>query len=197
MPHDGFSAFVDSQGHFVQASLYNPADWEKYGWSVFDPKRRKKLQRVLTARMGKAAGVKAYDEQVALERAFLEKALHRARRFQEALRKGDPREEASRVQYVVMGADCQPTPFRAQLSLRRGAWQTFFKAPNPRMRAVLFGLGDGSVTKESLLGYYPIDGVQNSYRLPDAHGMFFCEGHGDLTKNVIFLDNVLHTMLEE
>ena len=101
--------------------------------------------------------------------------------------------------YVLMGADCEHTPRRAILEHTGRGWKTRFRAWHQPAKAAVSAFGDGSVTKESLLGlcYAGDDSAQPVYRLPGARAIFFCENHFELAKNTTYLDNVLHTLLEE
>lgn len=102
------------------------------------------------------------------------------------------------VKYVVMGADCAPTLRRVILEAKPRGSRLRFKSQNASTQQLLYGYGDGSVTKESLLGIPGrLPGAWNSpYRLPGARAMFFCEAHGGLPKNITYMDNVLHTFLD-
>ena len=58
--------------------------------------------------------------------------------------------------------------------------------------------GDGRVTKPSLLARETLDPSapyhEESY-FPLAYSFFLCDQHSDLTSNVHFQDNLLHTLL--
>lgn len=198
LPSDGTSVFVDGQGRELPVSLYDPSNWEKYGWSVFSPHRlQSRLHQWL--RRSRRHGQQDYDDEQEGRKKFLAAMLQRAVRFHQALRAGDPAEESRRIQYVVMGADCEPTLSRAILERSGDGWRTRFRAWRQPLKGAVKTFGDGSVIKESLLGYcYSGDAdPQPEYRLPGAHAVFFCADHFELAKNVIYLDNVLHTLLEE
>lgn len=198
LPAGGASSFVDASGKPLVVDLYDPANWERYGWSVFAPQRLLKRYHQWLHRSFRH-GQKDYDEEITSRRKFLAFALHRAERFHRALRAGDPKEEKQRVQYIVLGADCEPTQYRAVLERRRGVWRTRFRSWRPELRKALTAFGDGSVTKDSLLGfcYASDESALPDSRLPGARAVFFCESHFELPKNVTYLDNVLHTLLEE
>ena len=198
LPESGTSIFVDTAGKPLGVDLYDPANWERYGWSVFAPQRLSKRYRQWLRRSFRH-GQKDYDEEVAGRRKFLASALHRAEQFHRALRAGDPKEEKQRTQYIILGADCEPTLYRAVLDHKRNSWRTRFRSWRAATRRAITTFGDGSVTKESLLGFYyeKDDNPVPDWRLPGARAIFFCESHFELAKNVTYLDNVLHTLLEE
>ena len=200
LPHEGIPVFVDSQGRPLPVSLYDAENWERLGWSVFSPKHLARLQRKLKKQYPQE-WEPHYQEKLAVYRRFLQKALRRAAQFQRALRSGDPAEESRRVEYVVMGANGDPTLRRAILEQNdSGLWRVHFRTRDPELKPLLYGYGDDTVTKESLLGIYRSESAKTEnapYRLPGARVLLFAEGHSELTKNVTFLDNILHTLLDE
>jgi hypothetical protein len=195
-PHDG-AAFVDAAGRPVDVDLYDAANWERYGWAIFQPGRQEAVRRRLVQR-DSVDGAARYQQQQDTQRRFLAAVLRRADRFHLALRQGDPEEERQQIRYVVMGAGCEPTLQRAVLEPAGDGWQTRFKSRDAALQRTLYGYGDHSVTKESLLGEVPADSEPGAtYRLPGAQAMFFCEGHGGLPRSITFMDNVLHTLIDE
>jgi hypothetical protein len=198
LPHDGKAVFVDARGRPLDVDLYSAENWERYGWVAFQPSRQAAVRRRMLRR-DPLEGTARYEQQRDEQRRFLAAALLRAERFHLALRQGDPAEERRRVRYIVMGAGCQPTLQRAVLEPAGDGWQTRFTSRDPTLHRVLYGYGDHSVTKESLLGQRRSDPADSgaSYRLPGAQAMFFCEGHGGLPRSITFMDNVLHTLLDE
>lgn len=176
LPHDDETVFVDRQGHPLKVSLYDPASWQRYGWSIFNPFTQAE------------PGVR--------QQRFLALALSRAQRFHRALDSGDPADDP--VEYVLLGSDCQPTLQRAVLEPQGPQWRTRFVTEDPQLHRRLSGFGDGSVTKESLLGSHHIgldrDALARS-TLRVAYAVFVCETHMRLTQNLMFLDNLLHALL--
>ncbi len=199
LPHEGIPVFVDGQGQPLSVSLYDAENWERFGWSVFSSKHLVHLRHQLQRQYPKEWKAH-YQEKLAVYRRFLKNALRRAAQFQRALRSGDPAEESRRVEYVVMGANGDPTLRRAILEQDSGQWRVSFRARDPSLKPLLYSYGDDTVTKESLMGIYRSESAktQNApYRLPGARVLLFAEGHSELTKNVTFLDNILHTLLDE
>jgi pimeloyl-ACP methyl ester carboxylesterase len=176
LPHDEETVFLDTQGRPLEVSLYDPANWQRYGWSVFNP--------FIQAEHG------------APQQRFLALALARAQRFHRALDAGNPAEDP--VEYVLLGSDCQPTLQRAVLEPQGPRWRTRFTAENPTLHRALFGFGDGNVTKESLVGSHRIGLDRDALALSTlrvAYAVFVCETHVRLTQNLTFLDNLLHALL--
>ena len=200
MPLDGKKIFIDASGKRLDVDLYDPANWELYGWSVFNPKLQAKVLAELKKANGDAEGEKKFREKLAIQRRYIALALDRARRFQAALWAGDPVEEKQKVRYIVFGGDRAPTLQAALLSRDdKGAWKTSFKTDDPNLRDALYGYGDMSVTKESVLSRHTVDinGVSVRLQLPLERSVFFFSNHVEMPKDMTFLDNVLHTIFEE
>lgn len=178
LPHEEETVFLDERGQPLEVSLYDPTNWETYGWSVFSPERLTTSQQHL-----------------AQQRRFLSLALRRAKRFQRALDQGNPADDP--VEYVLLGSDCQPTLRRAELTQDGSVWRTRFRSDDRELTAKLFGLGDGSVTKESLLGSHRTGISQSDLAFSTIHvgnAVFVCESHLQLTQNLTALDNLLHAL---
>ena len=175
MPFGNMPLFVDPRGESLDIDIYDPANWEKYGWSVFDPERQK-MQRD--------------KSQLEQHRKFLRLVLARAKKFHEALWAGDPDEEKKQVEYVLFGSDSQPTLQRALIIQDGPGWRTEFNAGAKPVKDKLYGPGDGSVTRESLLGIFPL-------RMPSAYEVFIAERHTDLADDPTYLDNILHILLDK
>jgi hypothetical protein len=197
-PFTGDQIFIDSQGKALDVDIYDPANWQKYGWSVFTPRIQNKLRRKFIQANGKEKGKLLYEEHVRKELAFLSVVLKRAKKFHEALWGGDLQEEKKRVSYALLGSDCQPTSYRALLLKKETGWKTLFRTGDRGLNDMLYSFGDSSVTKESLLGEYNgflVDLARPS-RMPSSYEGFVCENHTDLLKSPTYLDNVLHILLE-
>jgi len=199
LPYDGNPVFIDANGQPMDINLYNPENWEKYGWSVFEHHLMKKTLRHYIEKNGKEKGEELFKDHLNIQRRFLAEALKRARKYQEALWKGDLAVEKQHVLYALMGSDCQPTLERALMKKGDPQWQTLFKSPNRKLNKMLFGLGDRSVTKESLLGLRQITGPSGEIirlRFPSTFEGFVCESHTDLINSPTYMDNILHMLLD-
>lgn len=198
LPFDGKNVFIDSGAEKLRVDLYDPDNWEKYGWSVFNPERRKKLLKKFIKLHGGQKGKSLYEEHIIKQKKFLEIVLKRAERFHQALYQGSPSDEKQRVRYMLLGSSCQPTLKAAFLKQADPGWKTLFDAHTSRIRDGLYGLGDGSVTKESLLGInFTLQGGRraNICYLPAFSEVFVCETHGDLATSPMYMDNVLHMLI--
>lgn len=200
MPLEGKKVFIDPDGKPLDIDLYDPANWERYGWSVFNPELQKKNLKELKKEHGAVQGEKKFQEKLAVQRRYLAMALNRAQRFQAALWAGDPAEEKQKVRYIVFGGDRVPTPQAAILSRDdKGMWKTAFKTDDPALKDILYSYGDMSVTKESVLGRHTaeVNGVSVRRQLPLAHSVFFFSNHMDMPRDMTFLDNILHSIFED
>ena len=200
MPLEGKKVFVDPDGKPLDIDLYDPANWETYGWSVFNPEAQAKAFENLKKANGEVEGQKKFQEKLATQRRYLAMVLDRARKFQAALWAGDPVEEKKNVRYIVFGGDRARTLQAAILGRdEKGTWRTTFKTDRPEAKDALFGYGDMSVTKESVLGRHAVvvNGENVRQQLPLSHSVFFFSNHVDMPKDMTFLDNILHLIFEE
>ncbi|HNX81584.1 MAG TPA: hypothetical protein PKL77_05500 [Candidatus Omnitrophota bacterium] len=198
MPFDGQPGFVDAAGVFQNLDLYDADTWLRYGWSIFHPLYTSKLRQSLRSEYGKVKGQQMFDEKMNKERRFLEMVLQRAKRFHEALWNGDLTEEKRRINYILLGSDCQPTLKRAELIKRSWGWETLFKSGKPLVSDKLYGFGDRSVTKDSLIGLRYIDyglTTQKIFRFPASYSGFVCENHMELVSSPTYMDNLLNLLL--
>ena len=178
MPFDGRQVFINAKGEDLDVDLYDPSNWEKYGWSVF------------------ASGNNDPDpKELDKERRFLAAALKRASAFQKALWNGDHSEEGKRVTYILLGSDSEPTLRRVLLRQTQSGWRTQFDPHDDTLAPKSFGFGDGTVTRRSLLGTHVDRDIE--VELPSAYEIFFAQSHIDLTEDPTFLDNVLHSLLDK
>ena len=178
MPFGEYSTFIDFKGENLPISIYDPLNWEKYGWSVFAPSDRVVSEETLTA-----------------QRKFLAAALKRASAFHKALWAGDPAEERKRVTYILLGSDANPTQEKALLRKTASGWKTQFKPNDDTINDKIFSFGDGTVTRKSLLGTHVVNNIKTE--LPSAYEIFFAQDHVDLAGDPTFLDNVIHSLLDK
>ena len=176
MPFYGKAIFIDFMGKDLDISLYDPLNWEKYGWSVF----------------GNSG---ASNELRIRQRRFLAAMLKRAAAFQEALWKGSPEVEAERVMYILLGSDADPTPDKALLQKTGSGWRTRFDPHDDTINNLALAPGDNTVTRGSLLGNHVKKGMEEEF--PSAYEIFLAQNHVDLPDDPTFLDNVLHSLLDK
>ncbi|MFB3896820.1 MAG: lipase family alpha/beta hydrolase [bacterium] len=193
LPYQNDRVFIDKEGTSLELNLYDPGNWEKYGWSIFNPVLQKHIYQKYLNRQRKHQGKLKYAEYLVNQKEFLGKALYRANRFHQALWQGDPNLEKQQVNYILFGSDCIPTLQRAIIKPSNTGYRTLYRDADRNMMKLLYGLGDGTVTKESLLGI----NTTLPTRMPTAYAIFISEKHGDLTQNPTFIDNILHVLLDQ
>lgn len=184
LPHRGEPVFIDQEGRPLEVDLYDPANWERYGWSVFDPRWSAKRR---------------HEQGRRHQREFLARRLRRATQFHAALDQGDPAEEQRRITYALLGSDSGPTLRRALLLKRGAGWRTAFDSPNRTLHALLYDFGDGRVTKDSLLHLQHV-----ASELPEAlaevssiYPTFVHEDHASLMSNLTVTETLLQTILSD
>lgn len=184
LPHDGALQVFDENLKPITVDIYDPAEWEKRGWSIWQD----------------AAFTKKFDaSEQKNARPFFIAALARAKQFQAALDAST--NAAPTVSFYLIGGDCKPTPagmllFRDE---KKNRWETRFKAdgftrPNgekvkdTEVEPLLLSLGDSVVTKSSLT-------AQNQKNLkapfPITAELYQCVGHNKLVTSPEVQDKLL------
>ncbi|MCA1624806.1 MAG: hypothetical protein LC778_13585 [Acidobacteria bacterium] len=175
MPHQTATRFLDENLKPLKVDLYDPKTWQTYGWgAVNDPKFLSKLKdaaqlavknkEIEPTKLGKDAN---FDDRIlsqttsAQVRAYFATVLSRAKRFHLAL---DAPTRKSPIELYAFGGNCQPT-LDAVVMMRndkKDRWLTITDARDIKtssgreikkdeVKAVMFVLGDGRVTRRSLL----------------------------------------------
>lgn len=224
MPHQSASRFLDENLKPLKVDLYNPATWQKYGWgAVNDPKFLSKLKDAdrLAKENGEIKPVKLdkdanFDDRILAEttsaqvRAYFATALNRAKRFNLAL---DAPTRKSPILLYAYGGNCQPT-LAAVLLLRddkKNAWSTLTDARDIKtssgreikkdeVKAAMFTLGDGRVTKSSLLAENPASEggtkeIISNFALKSS--VFGCGLHTQLFLEKTIQDSFLSALIVE
>ena len=173
LPHDGALVAYDENLKPVAVDLYNPAEWEKYGWAIWqDDAFTKKFD--------------AIEQKNA--RPFFNAVLARAKRFQAALDASS--NTAPTVSFYLIGGDCKPTPAGMLLyrDEKKNRWESRFKADgftrsngekvkDTEVEPLLLTVGDSVVTKSSLIG----ETRKNSKAsFPITAELFQCVSHNKL-----------------
>jgi pimeloyl-ACP methyl ester carboxylesterase len=209
LPHEGAAHFLDENLQPLNLDLYDPATWQRYGWSpVADADYRRRFVKGQTRgddapfRGGSLADLDAYFAAV----------LHRARRFQEAL--DVPLEGETPVALFAFGGDCEET-LDAPVLLhdeKTNRWTTLTrprefrtstgrKVTREEATRVMYAPGDGRVTRHSLIAETFAAGRRNNSlfdtSLPIVYAVFGCDLHGNLQNNKLLLDNALTSLVSE
>ncbi len=185
LPHEGCLLAYDENLKPITIDLYDPAVWEKYGWSIWQDEDVTKKFTPL-------------EQRNALP--YFTAVLNRAKRFQAALDANTS--EKIPVSFYVMGADCKETQNALVLvrDEKKGRWETLFKpdsftrsdgskVDSDVLKPLLLALGDSVVTKRSLGAETLVsNGKKNA--LPIVSEMFQCEGHSKLVTNLEIQDKL-------
>lgn len=144
LPAYGPDWFFDGSGRSLDVDLFDAESWRRYGWSVFDPAVRRRLDRRARADL--------FGDEEARAR-LLARSLDRTRRIQLLLHSDVPGFE--RVRYYFVQNAYRPTAQRAMLTRAAGGgWETRFDDDKAvREHPYLFSLattaGDGYATLDS------------------------------------------------
>jgi pimeloyl-ACP methyl ester carboxylesterase len=195
MPHPAIPWLVDRQGDTIDVDVFDIETWREFRWSIFDPAVR---ARTIEGKGGGTAG----RRYLTILEAYLDKHLARGRRFMQLLSEPPSPQD---IQPYVFGGDCEPTVARLVVEEAGGKRQARERAAAVGRPAtgvdyerLIHDPGDGVVTRSSLLGDYSGPLRAGFTQIPNmrvAQSMFLCERHQHLTGNMIFQNNVLHTLL--
>ncbi len=147
LPHDGMVHAYDENLKPIKVDVYDPATWEKYGWTVYtDENLSKKIDN-------------ATPEQA---KAYFHAVLRRAKLLQAAL---DAKPAVRNpVPIYYLGSECKPT-IDGMILLKDSkdeTWKTEFEADSftktdgtkvskDELEKILYSPGDGVVPKRSLI----------------------------------------------
>jgi pimeloyl-ACP methyl ester carboxylesterase len=189
LPHDGAFLAYDENLKPMTIDIYDPAEWEKYNWAIWqDDGFTKKFDAV--------------EQKNA--KAFFTAALARSKQFQEALDATSGTKPP--VSFYLIGADCKDT--QAGLMLlrdeKKGRWETRFKADgyirsdgekvkDTDIKPLLFTVGDSVVTKASLAGETRKNGSKAAF--PVTSEIFQCVGHNKLVTSTDVQDKLFGFLL--
>jgi pimeloyl-ACP methyl ester carboxylesterase len=180
IPHQSSARFLDENLQPLKVDLFNADTWLKYGWgAISDPKflsklkdadrlavTNKKIKPVRAEKDAKHDDILIGNTTYAQVRAYFASVLSRADRFHKAL---DAPTTKSPVELYAFGGNCAQT-LDAVVLIRddkKGVWETLFDARDLKsasgketkkdvVKTAMFAIGDGRVTKRSLLAETPI-----------------------------------------
>ena len=189
LPHNGTQTVLDENLKPLQIDYFDIATWEKYDWSpISDDDFEKNFS----------------PAEVKNARNYLIAVLNRARKFQQAL---DIDAKTSPVSMYLIGGDCKETldsvvVYRDE---KKNKWRTLIKADSfetsagtkvksEELKKVIYSIGDGVVSKRSLMGEIVEKGGNKSV-LPIANELFVCEGHTKLVTSADAQDKLFTLLL--
>lgn len=160
---------------------YDPALWEQMGWGLASPDQDQVLSVLLP-------DITDPEERHRIALDHLRKSLDRARQLNAALDQPAPRPPSGLDLHLVAG-DAVPTLRAARIDTASG-----------RLHVASRGPGDGTVLRTSTL----LDERENGSwgptlqsPIPWTEVLFLFTDHLGLTRNMVFMDNVLFWLLEK
>lgn len=178
LPAPGTLKAYDEELNPIEIDLYDPATWTKYGWNVIEDKD---FVKEFSPAEQKAAP------------AFLAAMLDRAKRFQLSL-DGQPK-NGGLVAIDMIGAECKDTLNGMVLVQKKdGKWDTIFKADSfansagrkitsEELKKVIYGPGDGVVTRRSFEAETLSQAGGLESILAPKSKTWVCESHNKLPSN--------------
>ncbi len=154
LPDPGQRVFVDGTGKPLDIDLWDAANWEKYGLSVFSPAEKERLHyRILSQFNDEKDRGRLFDQEMEKRRRHLMQCLTHAARFKKAIA-GAPATPMSCVCGVQV-----PTLQRVAMIADGDEFELIFEPRFTWRRSdsvvqAMLGMGDGVVTRRSALGEY-------------------------------------------
>jgi pimeloyl-ACP methyl ester carboxylesterase len=223
LPHQNSARFLDENLKPIKVDLYKIETWINYGWGpLTDPKFLSKLKdaarlavrnkEIKPAPLDKDANE---DDRAlarttfAQVRAYFVSVLDRAMRFHQAM---DAPTKSSPVQLYAYGGNCAQTLDAAIIyrDEKKERWITLVDAKDIKtadgkqikkdeVKAAMFAIGDGRVTKRSLLGETEIPGGGGPaiVNIKLASSFFACSSHFKLFLEKPIQDSFLSALVVE
>lgn len=189
IPHNTDDWLIDINGNTLNADLYDVDTWKKLHWSVYNPKTRRQI-------LNRFQSIEEGEKYLKTLERYFQKQLKRAHQFAQVLTVPVTNPP---YRIIVMGGDCQHTPARllveninGDIAIRLQPEEINSPLSGINYEDLLMKPGDGSVTKDSLLGT-----VSNQGFLPLDFSYFICEKHETLPSNIHLEDNLLHILLND
>ncbi len=222
IPHQSSARFLDENLKPVNIDIYDVETWLKYGWgAISDPKFLSKLkdadQLALKNKEIKPVGLPKnpnHDDRLTAQTtyaqvlAYMTSALNRAKRFHLAL---DAPTKNTAVKMYAYGGNCEPTLDAVVIvhDEPKNRWLTFVDAHDIKtsagvqikkddVKAAMFTVGDGRVTKRSLLAETALPnngGPDIKTMIPLASSFFACSSHTKLFLEKPIQDSFLSALV--
>lgn len=196
LPHPLNDWLITANGEKLDRDLFDVRTWKSFQWGIFSPEV---IQRVKGQYISEVEG----QERIDLLQRYFHKHIERARRFVWSLSVPVPDLEYS---IVAFGGNCKATPARLLVEEVKGISEVRLwpkdienKAKGVNYERLMLEPGDGRVTKPSMLAkdFLAPTRARHKYSFfPLDYAFFLCHGHGQLTGNVNFQDNLLNVLLE-
>ena len=196
LPHPLNNWLITTDGKTLQRDLFDVTIWRRFQWGIFDPEV---TARVIDSFPEPAQG----QAHLELLQRYFHKHLERARRFVWSLTVPVPDVDYS---IIAFGGNCELTPARllveeidGKSAVRLWPKEIRRKKAGVDYQRLMLAPGDGRVTKPSMLARELLDPSRPRHPysfFPLDHAFFLCHGHGTLTGNINFQDNLLNALLE-
>ena len=215
LPHAGTVNFYDQDLKKLPVDIYDPAVWHKFGWSLAcEVDYRKRFVRKWQKQRPAGEPATELDEHLALGDldGYLTAVLARTRKYHQAL--NAPSRTKPPVGYYVFAGDCEETlqAFVIVKDEKRNRYETLThpqalrgtdgrRYSQAQVKELMFGAGDGRVTKRSLLaatfaGERPADSPYKT-TLPIAHSFMICLVHGYIQDSANVHDDILSFLVND
>lgn len=188
LPAPGTFRAFDDKLEPINVDLFDPKVWAKYGWAPFDDK-------------GYERAFSEAERRIA--RTYFMTVLSRAKRLYEALAIG-PKEGRSGISIHLIGSDCKEALDALVIyrENRTDKWKTLFKATgfttesgekvtSEDLKKIMFGPGDGTVTKRSLEAETEASILKVPSIFFPKSNKFICEEHDRLQTNSEVQDYII------
>ncbi len=215
LPHAGTVAFYDQDLKPLPIDIYDPGAWHRYGWSIAcEANYRKRFVQKWRKQRLPAEVSDELVERLALAEldGYLAAVLERTRKYHQAL--NAPSTVKPPVSYYVFAGDCEETlqSFVIVHDKKRNRYETLTRPrdlrgtdgrrfPRAQIQQLMFGPGDGRVTRRSLLAETFADArpADSPYKttLPIAHSFLICLVHGYIQDSANVHDDVLTFLVND
>ncbi|HKQ49296.1 MAG TPA: hypothetical protein VJZ71_14590 [Phycisphaerae bacterium] len=180
LPRSRHGALVDAADSSKTYDMFDPALWEKMGWGLASRKQARVLENLLPE-------IADADARRSIALDHQTKCLRRAAAFHAAL--DAPAKPPSGLSLLLYAGDAVPTLAALSVDTQSG-----------KLRDALWAEGDGTVLRTSALmdervGRTWTAGLVSPIRWTQV--TFLLANHLGMTKDPIFSDNVLFTLLED
>jgi len=180
LPRPRHAAVVDIDNPDTALNIYDPTLWQHLGWGLASPDNTEDLERLFPA---------IDDPEKRQQAAFdhLRKSLLRAQQFSASL--DVPAKRPEGLDIFLFAGDAVDTDKTIGVDMESG-----------RIRRIGHGPGDGSVLRTSALMDERV-GSEWTLRLITpvdwTNVTFLTEDHLGITREPVFVDNVLYLLLED
>lgn len=187
LPAPGTFHAVDENFEPLDIDIYDPKQWDKYGWNAINDLKFAEQFRIAEQRSAKS---------------FFESMLVRAKRLHEAL--AVPLDRVRGPVFELVGGDCRDTldTVIVYRDTRRNVWRTMFKAETyfraggekvtaEEARSVMFLPGDGVVTRRSFTAETQSGGADANSILKPNTVKFICSDHNRQGTSIEIQDHLI------